>query len=243
MNILYIAFVYNEIKYIEDVVRYYKRQGLRLYFIDNMSTDGTYEWLLDNNIECSRFDTNDSFDLRLLQPEVQRIIHFKKPDWVVYGSADLYYVFNDTVYDEIKKANNQGYNMLSIPCYGAQNTSEQFNTPLYKYFTRGMYWKELRMICKYDASFSMNGDMLLLSNYRVKYVDGIMVNYGACKPIDEQKEKLKRRQKAWDNGLRPNTGRHFKRGEFKNWTWSTNETIDFLATTHWRHFKQLMNER
>jgi 2-polyprenyl-3-methyl-5-hydroxy-6-metoxy-1,4-benzoquinol methylase len=242
MRILYIAFVYNELPYIEDVVSYYKKQGLDIYIIDNMSTDGTYEWLIENKIRCSRFDTNESFDLTLLQKEVFRVIMEDKPDWIVYGSADLYYVFDKTIKKTIIDAEKLGCNQISTPCYGALNTGEDFKTPLYKTYFHGMYYRDLQMISKFDEDLQMNGDNIIIPDIKTYNAPGMMVNYGACKPIAEQRIKLERRQKAWDNGLSVRTGKHFKWGESNDWKWNKEEYLNFHKCEHKKYFKKLYHE-
>lgn len=242
MDILLIAFVYNELPYIEKMVSYYKSQGLNVYIIDNMSNDGTYEWLLENNIECSRFNTNESFDLTLLQAEVYRVIMLKKPDWIVYAAADLYYVFDKPINEIIWDHDLLGYNQLIVKCYGALNTGEEFNTPLYKNYIHGKFYRNLTMISKYDIDLKMNGDNILIPNINNIEVPGIMVNYGACKPKNEQIIKLKRRQSAWDNGLSERTGKHFKSGSLIDWTWNKDDYLNFLEGTDSKYFKKLIHE-
>lgn len=239
MRILYTAFVYNERPYLPDAIDYYKSQGCDIYIIDNYSNDGTYEWLIENNIKCNRFDTNESFDLTLLQKELERILHIEKPDWIVYGSADLYYVFDKPIAETIKEVDLKGYNQIGVRCYGALNTGEPFGTPLYKNYLYGQFYRNLVMISKYNESLIMNGDGILLSDSRVLNIDGILVNYGACKPIEEQKIKLARRQKAWDNGLSTRTGKHFKSGEAVNWTWNKEDYMYFPECIDAKYFNKL----
>lgn len=242
MNILLIAFIYNELPYIGDLVKYYKKQDVNIYIIDNYSTDGSYEWLLQNDIECSRFDTGCSFDLRLLQAELTRILHIKKPEWFVYAAADLYYVLDSTIKETIEKVNKEGYNQIKLPCYGALNTGEEFKTPLYKTYSYGRCWKDLIMISKYHKDLKMNGDNIIIPDINEYKPGGIMVNYGACKPIKEQKIKLKRRKKAWRNGLNRNTGRHFIKGEAISWTWPKLEVDNLHHCKDAKYFKRLCNE-
>lgn len=56
MKVLMICFVYNEIKYLPHSIDYYKKNNCDIYVIDNNSTDGTYEWLIENNIPCNRYE-------------------------------------------------------------------------------------------------------------------------------------------------------------------------------------------
>lgn len=240
MKILTITFAYNELEYLKDYVNYYRSQGTDVYIIDNYSNDGTYEWLIENGIPHHRVNSNETFDLRVLQKDLERTLHILKPDWIVYAGIDLFNVFDKSVYDTIVEADSLGYNQLSVPCYSALNTGELFGTPLYKHFKRGGYWRRLTMISKYHPELKMVGDDIVIPDPNRMKVNGMMCNYGGCKPIAEQKEKLKRREKAWDNGLNKNTGRHFKKLEKINWLYEENKTIDFLQSEHSKYFKKLI---
>jgi glycosyltransferase involved in cell wall biosynthesis len=242
MKILFITFVYNEKAYLPDIISYYQKQGIDIYIIDNMSVDGTFEWLLENNIPCSRLDTNESFDLRLLQAEADRIIEIKKPEWVVYGGADLYYIFNKTIREVIEDVDKSGFNQVSCNCYGALNTGEPLTLPLYKCYQYGVVYRPLIMISKYVKGFKLEGDSIKVDEPNVFISDGIMVNYGACKPLNEQKIKLQRRQKAWVNGLDPRTGKHFLKYKEINWLWKRKPGMDLLECPDKELFKKLIYE-
>jgi glycosyltransferase involved in cell wall biosynthesis len=242
MKILFTTFVYNELPYISDVIKYYKKEGLDIFIIDNCSNDGTYEWLVQNNIHCTRFDTNESFHLTVLQEELTRQLKKIKPDWIVYGGADLYYVFDKPIKETIESIDELGYNQITVGCYGAYNTGEKFKTPLYKTYFYGKFYKDLEMISKFDKDLQMNGDNIIIPNIEKIKIPGIMVNYGACKPKSEQKTKLKRRQKAWDEGLSKNTGKHFKSGSLVNWTWKKEDWLNFHRCDDMAYFKKLYSE-
>jgi len=237
MKILLVTFVYNELPYIKEMINFYK--DLDIYVIDNYSTDGTYEWLIDNEIECHRFDTKETFHLDLLQKELERVLHIKKPDWFVYAHPDLFYVFDKSIRETIKEAEEKGFNQLSVKCYGALNTGEYFSLPLYTTFQYGAFYRPLQMISKYDKTVRMNGDNIVLTNAKPMETEGIMVNYGACKPIEEQKVKLERRRKAWYKGLSTRTGKHFAKYEKVNWTWTKDQCIKFTETEDVKYFLKL----
>jgi hypothetical protein len=230
MKILAIAHIYNEYPYLPDVVAYYKKQGIELYFVDNLSNDGSYEWLIANDIPCSRFDTKESFDLPALQNELDMVVHLIKPDWVIYIAADLYYIFDKKLNETIKEIDLQGFNQISCKCFGALNTGEVFGLPLYKNYFRGLYYKRLIMISKYDESFHFENDSIQIDNPKIKDSEILIVNYGGCKPKNDQDIKLKRSQKAWDKGMRIGIGRHLRKSKLHDWVWSKRRTINLVET-------------
>ena len=77
-------------EWLPDKVSYCKDNGLDLYVIDNYSTDGTWEWLIENQVPCHRFDTNGEFHLQKLQDEMIRTCLEMDYRWIVYLDADLF---------------------------------------------------------------------------------------------------------------------------------------------------------
>ena len=90
MKVLCILTIYNEIEFLPYKIKYCKENDLDLYIIDNMSNDGSWEWLQKNNIKSHRFDTNEMFDLKALQGEIISTVHKEKPNWVIYNGCDLF---------------------------------------------------------------------------------------------------------------------------------------------------------
>jgi hypothetical protein len=221
MKILMITFVYNELKYLPHVINYYKKNGCDVYIIDNYSNDGTYEWLIENNIPCHRIDTQEAFHVRVLEDNLVMTVHKLKPDWVIFGSADLYHITKISLSEYIKEIDSRGYNQLSLPCISAIPITEEeltSKTPLCNHFFNALYYQPLTMISKYDNSFYLDGDTLLINNI-VKYNsnEGVSINYGPCKPPEEQEVKLIRTRKAWEQGMARGYSVHYEKAKKINW--------------------------
>lgn len=240
MKILMIMFVYNEVKYLPHTIDYYRKNSCDVYVIDNMSTDGTWEWMQKNNIPGHRLDTDESFDLRILQREVENTLPLLNPDWVIYTSADLYFIAWEPLKDYIEKVDAMGYNQLSIICWSAFNTGEKFGLPLPAHYYYAAPWTNVVMISKYCKGFSMNGDSITIDNakcYTAKHA--MAINYGACKPREEQEIKLARRKKAWANGMRARQGRHFLDGQKTNWIKDRKKLKDLRTEPEFKYIKKL----
>jgi hypothetical protein len=238
MRILATTFAYNERKYIEQWVNYYRSQGCELYVLDNMSTDGTYEWLVENKVPCAQVDTGKAFHLHKLQDELMWDLEIIKPDWVVYNGIDLFTVTEKKLCDTLKELDDQGYNQLQLPCYNVFNTGEEFGTPLQKHFTRGGLYRNLIMTAKYEKGFNIRNDNLGIENENPRRVAGYMFNYGGCKPAQEQEEKLQRREKAWSEGLPSNVGKHFRAGRARGWVYGKDETEDLSIEPFWKYIEK-----
>jgi len=236
-----ICFVYNEVKYLSHTIKYYQDNGCEIYVIDNFSTDGTWEWLQENRIPSHRVNTNESFDLRILQREIIKTLPRLKPDWVIYAGADLYYIAWTQLKDYIEKVESMGYNQLSMTCWSAFNTGEKHGTPLPSRYFYAAPWKPIVMISKYNETYDMNGDNVMIAGSRIYEARHAMaINYGACKPANEQEIKLQRRKKAWAEGMRPQQGVHFLKGKKRGWIRSKMELKDLRKVPEYKYIQKIV---
>ena len=240
MRVLCILPVYNEMEFLPLKIEFCKQNKLELYIIDNMSTDGSWEWLQENNIPSHRLDTNESFDLRKLQSEQVRTVHKLKPDWVIFNGCDLFPLTLKPLHDVLQKLDKQGYNRAKILYAMFNNTGE--NPKTFDPFNTYFYYQPKRiltMICKYSPHLKYQGDNVLLPNPKGPLLDGIMVNYGNTKSKKERNETLKRRRKAWKNGLNRNFGGHYRRGAKNNWIKSKESLKDIRKNKYAPYIKKL----
>jgi len=223
MKILMITFVYNEIKYLPHVIDYYKKNGCEIYIIDNYSDDGTYEWLVENQIPCHRIDTNEAFHVRVLEDDLIATVHKLKPDWVIFGSADLYHITNISLSEYIEWLDSRGFNQLSLTCISAiPITAEEMNLepPLPQHHDYALTYRPLTMISKYNEGFYLDGDTLRINGANPYFSnDGVSINYGPCKPVEEQEVKRLRTQKAWEQGMNPGYSVHYEKAKKINWVY------------------------
>jgi len=237
-EILVVAFAFNEIKYIASMIRYYRRQGCDLFILDNYSDDGTYEWLVKNDINTRRFDTDGAFHLNNLQAELLKEIEIINPDWVVYTGIDIRYFFEKTIRKTIEKADREGYNMISVDYFNMFNTGEKRRVLLKDNYFYAAQGERLYMIAKYTDGFSFEADSIQISYPRIFNAEGMLINYGACKPKEERDITYARRKKAWDQGLYRGYGSHYEGGSNKNWIWDKSELIDIRTTEYYKYIKK-----
>jgi glycosyltransferase involved in cell wall biosynthesis len=240
MKISVCLFVYNERKYLPAFLDYYRRQGCDFIIIDNMSNDGTYEYLVKEKVNVSRLDTGGAFQLRLLQDALMKEIAKVKPDWVVYTGADLYYSFVKSIRETIMELHIAGYNQMKVQLASAMNTGEKMKKTLQNTYFYGIIQKDLIMISKYTDGFYIVADSIQLKAPKVRKVEGLVINYGACKPIREQRIKLQRRQKAWDEGMHKGWGTHYIEHEKRKWIWRKDELVYFPNTEIWKYIQKIM---
>ena len=106
MRTLCILTIYNEIKFLPYKLQYCIDNNLDLYVIDNMSNDGSWEWLQENNIKSHRFDTDGMFYLKALQKEMVKTVHKEKPDWAIYNGTAWQEIDNQKLFSEQTKLIN-----------------------------------------------------------------------------------------------------------------------------------------
>lgn len=238
MKILVATFAFNEKKYLPPWVNYYRRQGCDILVIDNFSTDGMYDWLVKNKIRTGKVNTNETFDLLTLQRNLVQEIHKIKPDWVLYGGCDLYFIFKAGIQKIIEEAESGGYNLIEVRHFEAFNTGEPEKTPLTKNFFYMREHGRLRMIGRYGHGFDLVADEIVVPNPKVLQTNDILINYGMCKPKAEREVTLARRRKAWANGLHKGWGTHYEPAQKINWKWDQNTLRDMKQRPELELIKQ-----
>ena len=231
--ILNILTAYNEIDFLPLKKKWCDLNGLELYVIDNMSNDGTWEWLQDNNIKSHRVDTNEAFDLRILQAEINKTIHKIRPSWVIYNGADLFPVTKGKLCDIIIKANSEKYNGISMPWAMFYNTGEMrsefnpFNTFFYCGFERGVI-----MMAKFQHHTRISGDEMQIRTKNIKKIDGLIINYGHTKTKEDRDETYERRKLAWKRGMTKHWGVHYAAAKQRNWRWDRDKLTDIRKSKY-----------
>lgn len=242
LKILAIGFVYNEIEFIKFKHKWSVDQDIDLYIIDNMSSDGTWEYLQKNKIKSHRVDTNNTFDLRILQNEVIKTLNKIKPDWVIYHGADLFFFTKDGLRFDIQKANDEGYDGISLIHIEMMNTGElrTSNKNIFEVYKYGLIQPKLNMIMKYNPNLKIMGDNMSCVN--PKEIDlGLLVNYGMTKSKNERVETLERRKKAWKNGLKQGYGKHYVTANENNWQWDKKVCKDINSTKYSFFLDKMIN--
>lgn len=233
MKILVAAFAYNEIKYIPYMVEYYRGQGCDLLILDNYSTDGTYEWLVENGVDVERVNTNDAFHLPMLQQAMLKKLMKVCPNWVVYTGVDTYFYFEKTIAIEIANAERNWCNTISVDHIEARNTGEAFALPFQEnYFFISKMSRKREMIVKYHPSFRFAADTTIVPRKKVWDSAGFLINYGMCKPKEERENTLQRRKRAWAMGEHINHGSHYREAKERQWIWDKRELTDIRTTRY-----------
>jgi len=238
MNILKIMTVYNEMQFLPYQKKWCDLNGIDLYVIDNMSNDGTFEWLRANKIKTHRIDTGGSFDLKKLQKNILITIKRIKPDWVVYHAADLFTVTEDRVDKEINGADREGYNQIGLKSVNFKPTGESGD--IFRDFNycniRGT--KNLILISKYYPSLRIEADKIFIKNPKIKTPRGCLLHFGNVRGRDKREETYRRRLKAWRGGLIRAWGVHYLTGHNKGWRWNKNELIDVRKTEYYKYLEK-----
>ncbi len=206
---------YNEIDLLPWQFKWCQNQGLEMFVIENQSTDGTKEFLIDNHIRHKTIDTSEAFDLRPLLLEMTRQIHTDKPDWFIYQGMDMFFVTSNISIKQLAAmANIMRYNMIALNQITFYHTSMQTAiTPHKNPFTCNFHYRPNNIytfISAYSPEISIQPDKISRSNKSVFFdKHGCIFEMHAAKPIKNRVENLKRRERAWNNGLNKNYGRHY----------------------------------
>jgi len=141
MKILACAVVFNEIDILPYLVEHYKANGVEMFIYDNMSTDGTWEYLLGSGVECEQVDTGGI----LATPHFVRMRLAKwrevEPDWCIYMDADEFCMSFQfpTLRELIKFRDFQGVTVIQQPRLnfrptGMEDFSKGNPLDIYRYY-------------------------------------------------------------------------------------------------------------
>ena len=238
MRILCIMTIYNEIDFLPYKAEWCRRNGLDLYVIDNYSTDHSYGWLKSHGIDCHQVDTKEAFDLRILQKEIIKTTNRIKPDWVVYNGADLFIFAEKAISHLCMDAEEQGKNIIGFPLIDICNIGEErVNNILGRYFWYRDAIPMISFVYKWQPNIRYEADNVIFPGRKYLYPPGVMINYGRTKTKEQRKVLLKRREKAWKNGLAYTSGRHYLRESAKGFKWIKDELKDIRESQYWKYLK------
>lgn len=217
MKILFLTPCYNEILLLPYQKEHLDGNQIDLFVIDNMSNDGSSEWLVKNKIQHSKLDTNGAFDLRPIHAEMNKVLHEIKPDWVVYGACDMFYESEFGFRGMIEDADSNGFNQIETRTFDFTITGEKVKSgnPFKNYHTVRQYAISQILISKYDKDLKIVVDGFFHPSPNVKRNAGVSFEMHAAKTIEQRTELYRRREVAWENGLNRGYGVHYK-ADFEN---------------------------
>jgi hypothetical protein len=246
---------YNEINLLPLQHQWCNQQRIEMFVIDNMSTDGTKEYLEKNNIRHISIDTDGAFHLTPLLEAMTLQIHIDRPKWFIYAGMDMFFVTERiTIPQMTVLANILGYNSVSmqqITFYHTKpDTLLQYSrlnpdTPVNP-FRRNLFYRDNSIrtfIAKYSHEIVIKPDKILIDNEK-NYFDkgGCIFEMNAGKPIRNRIENLKRRQLAWANGLDLKYGKHYRVLDERGFIFPENEQNDIrLNPKLQKLYRQLQN--
>ena len=174
---------YNEIEYIPKCIRLYQQHDIDIVVFDNISTDGSWEWLNDNNIKCYQFDTNGCFYLQKQQES--RLDYIKsKPeyDWIIYGDADEYITCKKPLMDIFDFADKNKCNIIKMKSFDIHNTGESRSEDITKdyFFYKERYGRfgGITRIHRNVPGVVYEGDFISVPNMKVCSIrEGNILNY------------------------------------------------------------------
>ena len=170
------------------------------------------------------------FDLCKNQTELSETAKKLKADWVYFADADLFPVSQYfTIREFIEIAHSQGFNSIFTDVMHLFNTGEKRKGLFDTYF----YGEEIQQWLKIVKTENLNrliGDGIALDKYNsMQKIDDeeiFLFNFGMTKSKSEREETLKRRKKAWTNGMNEKFGAGFLDAQKKKWKWNKEDLID-----------------
>lgn len=220
MRILWVFCIYNEIELLPYKLDHIWRNGIEPYVFDNMSVDGSWEWLQGKGISSERFESAGMFDLKINLDLMHRKIHEVKPDWVINAGADIFYVhLSSSLRGIIEAADAGGFNCIE-DCHRSfdfryTGDEEPGRDPRLTHMHYAEKPLGTILIAKYSLGLKFrSADYFLVPGMRpYRSKSFIMLHYRMRHDAEARKtEQYMRRKKAWDAGRTARCyGAHYER--------------------------------
>lgn len=243
MKILFITPCYNELFLLPYLKKHLDNNKIDLFIIDNMSDDGTEKWIVENNIEHIKLDTGGAFDLRPIHEEMNKVIHQKKPDWLIYGACDMFYESVNGFRGMIELADSQRFDLLETETIDFPVTGEEIKpgNPFKNYYTCKIEVRYQKLIAKYYPHIKIDVDEIVNNEGLVKSNAGVCFEMHSAKTTEQRIASYERRKKAWKNGLESCYGNHYRDGYEKKYIEDPDKCINITETRHIEQFFKMHN--
>lgn len=243
MKVIMYNLCYNEEKLLPWKYKHCKDQNIELFVLDNFSTDGSVEYMKENNIRYRQVDTKGAFDLRILLKETNKQIKLDNPDWFIFAGMDLFFINKDySMYQLCEMANEKGYTMIDMGLstfYHTEESDDYEGNPFNKYFYHNKSKKSFRLISNKNGTVGID---TVNNKYPKVYKNGGMIfEMQAYKDIENRFENLNRRKKAWKNGMNKNQGVHYVKHAKKGFVWDKKKLTDIRKTKDYELYKKLQS--
>lgn len=240
MKIAIFICCYNEIEYLPKVLEYYKRHNIDVFVADNYSTDGTWEWLEENDIDRYQFDTGEMFSV-IFQQSLRQKFAEEHPeyDWIIYGDADELIIAKYGLLQMIEDADKANKNVIRSHAIELHNTGEwRRGDPYDTYFFYDIKYPDtgVERIFKNVDNVQYNGDFIFPEEGKEIHQESgsYCLNYGNTKTIRQRERVYRRRKRAWDAGIEPEDhGSHYRLNRETNFMRDREDLDDLREHPDW----------
>lgn len=214
--------IYNEIELLPYQIDYLNKNGIEYYVFDNMSTDGSWEWLQKNKIPSKQFDSGGTFNINLNMKLILNKFHKVKPDWALATAPDTFYVHlgYKNLRETIEAVDVEGFNSIDSAFlqfeFKYTGLEKSGTDPRLTYMYYVLSPDPGCLFCKFDLSMHVrNTDPDQLWRADQKFYaneDFACLHYAMRHDAKERKtSQYLRRKKAWDENLvHPKWGIHYQ---------------------------------
>jgi hypothetical protein len=251
MKIILFQCLYNELALLPYKLQYAKEQEFdAVYSLDNMSSDGSWEYLQANGCPGERFNTQGIFSLAKLNAQYTAAVHKLKPDWAVIAGMDMFYYVrrHRTLRSFIELADAQGFNTIDFAhifnFFYTGDENDHFDPRTQYFFYKDKVDLPIQLAFKYHADLEIDGERLAAPNRQILQHDELVtLHYWLRSDWRQRKEaELARRTLAWEKKMDLiYWGAHYKSlVERQPDTWPKSELKDIRDTWIWNEYLTLL---
>ena len=113
--------------------------------------------------------------------------------------------------------------------------------PVNTYFYYNTF-RKVDFIMKWHPDLVIKADDIFGPKFKKFHGEIEAFNYGNTKPFEARLETLRRRQKAWDEGMCKAWGHHYTEGEKAKWIWDKELFKDIRESDLWEYILKLQHD-
>ena len=235
LKILNILACYNSLDIIPYVLEYNQKEGIDSFVMDNYSDDGSWEYLQFLNVPSNRLDTGGAFHTTKIQAAKMEVIQELKPDWVIRGSSDHFFLTPDSVRASIEQADKDGCNAISMPIGRMCNTGEDAHGDPRKTYFYYFIVRDMIAAHKTEGLDLGSREQIKIAGMKQKEIpNSLLLDYGNTRSAEKRDEEYDRRKLAWEHGEPKGHGIHYAPASKQGWLWDKDTLLDIRESEYWQ---------
>lgn len=209
MDARVLTYGYNEIKMLPLKKAWCDYHGLQMVYFDNESTDGSKEWAIKNNVFHSDIITDGAFDIVHIMECVENYRKENEYDWSLLAGVDMFLsgFENERIIDFLSDLDSEHGDGIITNCVTICRNDGLSTVDFTHYNQYTDLIKQIILLARGHCPLGIDN---ATCKKPLRRNDIWWFNMGHTKSVADRKETFERRKLAWERGLNPSFGNHYR---------------------------------